>query len=43
MTDGEAVEESGKEAQENAEKLLKEFSEVKSLEPLLEDVIDEIF
>lgn len=43
MTDGEAVEEYGKEAQENAEKLLKEFSEVKSLEPLLEDVIDEIF
>ena len=42
MTDEKAVEEYGKEAGENAKALIDKFSKVKSLEPLMEDLIDEI-
>ena len=42
MTDEKAVEEYGKEAEENAKALVEKFSKVKSLAPLMEDLVDEI-
>ena len=42
MTDESALQEYEKESEENAKSLLKKFSKIESLEPLFEDIIDEL-